>query len=57
MVATQKGAMTAMNYERIKELAEEGDEIGEGLYNSERDYLGQIAVYKEFQGKGTFNER
>jgi hypothetical protein len=27
------------------------DEIGEGLYNSERTYLAQIAAYKEFQGK------
>jgi hypothetical protein len=26
-------------------------EIGEGLYNTTRDYLGQIAAYKEFQGK------
>lgn len=29
----------------------EADEIGEGLYNSERTYLAQIAAYKEFQGK------
>ena len=27
------------------------DEIGEGLYNSERDYLEQIEAYKQFQGK------
>lgn len=26
-------------------------EIGEGLYNSERNYLDQIVAYKEFQGK------
>ena len=29
----------------------EADEIGEGLYNSTRDYLSQIQAYKEFQGK------
>jgi len=28
-----------------------GHEIGEGLYNSERDYLEQLAAYKQFQGK------
>ncbi len=27
------------------------EEIGEGLYNSERDYLEQLEAYKEFQGK------
>ncbi len=26
-------------------------EVGEGLYNSERDYLEQVAAYKAFQGK------
>lgn len=26
-------------------------EVGEGLYNSERDYLEQIEAYKQFQGK------
>jgi hypothetical protein len=31
--------------------AYEADEIGEGLYNSARDYLTQIQAYKEFQGK------
>lgn len=31
--------------------AEEGDEIGDGLYNSERGYLEQIDAYKKFQGK------
>jgi len=31
--------------------AEEGDELGDGLYNSERSYLEQIEVYKAFQGK------
>lgn len=31
--------------------AEVSDEVGEGLYNSERDYLDQIDAYKEFQGK------
>jgi len=28
-----------------------GSEIGEGMYNSERDYMEQIAAYKSFQGK------
>lgn len=28
------------------------EEIGAGLYNSERDYLEQIEAYKRFQGKG-----
>jgi len=28
-----------------------GDEIGAGLYNSDRDYLEQIEAYKQFQGK------
>jgi hypothetical protein len=27
------------------------DECGDGLYNSERDYLEQIEAYKQFQGK------
>jgi hypothetical protein len=27
------------------------DELGDGLYNSERDYLAQIEAYKQFQGK------
>lgn len=31
----------------------EGQEIGEGLYNTERDYLDQIDVYKQFQGKAS----
>ncbi len=31
--------------------ADEAAEIGEGLYNSQRDYLEQIAAYKVFQGK------
>ncbi len=31
--------------------AEAATEIGTGLYNSERDYLEQIDVYKSFQGK------
>jgi hypothetical protein len=26
-------------------------ELGDGLYNSERDYLEQIEAYKQFQGK------
>ncbi len=26
-------------------------ELGDGLYNSERDYLAQIEAYKQFQGK------
>jgi hypothetical protein len=29
------------------------NEIGDGLYNSERDYLEQIEAYKEFQGKAS----
>jgi hypothetical protein len=29
----------------------EAQEIGEGLYNSERDYLDQMMAYKAFQGK------
>jgi hypothetical protein len=29
----------------------EGQEIGDGLYNTERSYLDQIDVYKQFQGK------
>jgi len=29
----------------------EADELGEGLYNSQRNYLEQIEVYKQFQGK------
>ncbi len=28
-----------------------GGELGSGLYNTERDYLGQIEAYKEFQGR------
>ncbi len=28
-----------------------GSEIGEGMYNSERNYMEQIAAYKSFQGK------
>ena len=31
--------------------AHEADEIGEGLYNIERDYLEQNEVYKSFRGK------
>lgn len=31
--------------------AQEGDELGDGLYNSGRDYLEQIDAYKQFQGK------
>lgn len=31
--------------------ARPANEIGEGLYNSDRDYLEQIDVYKQFQGK------
>ena len=30
--------------------AEEATELGDGLYNSERDYLEQIDAYKAFQG-------
>ncbi len=32
-------------------LPEYPDEIGEGLYNSVRDYLEQVEAYKAFQGK------
>lgn len=32
-------------------VARPAREAGEGLYNSERDYLEQIAIYKQFQGK------
>jgi hypothetical protein len=32
------------------------EEVGEGLYNSQRTYLTQIAAYKEFQGKDTVEE-
>ena len=32
-------------------LPEYPDEIGEGLYNSARDYLEQVEAYKAFQGK------
>ncbi len=32
-------------------LPEYGDEIGDGLYNSARDYLEQVEAYKAFQGK------
>lgn len=32
-------------------VSREADELGEGLYNSERDYLEQIESYKAFQGK------
>ena len=28
-----------------------GHEVGDGLYNSQRDYLEQMEVYKAFQGK------
>ena len=30
---------------------DEGNEIGDGLYNSQRDYLEQLRAYKRFQGK------
>jgi len=30
---------------------QEADELGDGLYNSTRDYLEQIDAYKQFQGK------
>lgn len=36
--------------------AREADEIGDGLYNSQRSYLDQIAVYKAFQGKAHATE-
>jgi hypothetical protein len=32
-------------------LAVEADEIEDGLFNSQRDYLEQVAAYKAFQGK------
>lgn len=31
--------------------ADEGNEHAEALYDSERDYLAQLAAYKAFQGK------
>ena len=31
--------------------AREGSEIGEGMYDSGRDYMEQLAAYKFFQGK------
>lgn len=31
--------------------AVEARELGDGLYNSLRDYLDQVWAYKEFQGK------
>src|SRR5690349_1094983 len=31
-------------------------ELGDGLYNSERDYLEQIEAYKQFQGKLELSE-
>lgn len=31
--------------------ADEANEIGDGLYNSQRDYLAQLEAYKTFQGK------
>ena len=30
---------------------DEANEIGTGLYNSQRDYMEQLEVYKQFQGK------
>jgi hypothetical protein len=33
--------------------ARAADEIGEGLYNSDRGYFDQIGMYKAFQGKAT----
>lgn len=35
--------------------AAEGDEVGEGLFNSRREYLEQLYVYKIFQGKSNGN--
>ena len=29
----------------------EADEMGEGLFNSQRDYLAQLSAYKAHQGK------
>ena len=37
-------------------LPEYPDEIGEGLYNSARDYLEQVEAYKAFQGKLSLQE-
>ena len=39
-----------INYFPIPE-ADEAEEIGEGLYNSDRDYMEQLEAYKTFQGK------
>ena len=33
--------------------AEEGQEIGEPLFDSSRNYFTQLAVYKKFQGRAT----
>ncbi len=30
---------------------QEAEELGEGLYNSDRDYIDQLKAYKQFQGK------
>lgn len=35
--------------------AAEGDEVGEGLFNSQRDYLEQLHAYKVFQGRSNGN--
>lgn len=35
----------------VMPVASLGEEIGDGLYNSQRSYLDQIEVYKQFQGK------
>lgn len=39
-----------LSYYAVPEAVIAG-EIGDGLYNSERDYLEQIEAYKQFQGK------
>jgi len=31
--------------------ASRGEELGDGLYNSQRDYMEQVEAYKQFQGR------
>lgn len=47
--ALDEAAPTIDDYE-LPEAAE-GEEIGEGLYNSDRCYLDQLSEYRKFQGK------
>jgi hypothetical protein len=45
-----KDRMPDLNEYLIPE-ADEASEIGDGLYNSQRDYLEQLEAYKAFRGK------